>query len=513
MGKRNKISILTAVFGLVSAPLMASAALNPAMFGSPIANAQEVQNSLVLRLIEEEAVDLEDLGVINPGILNTNPFYFMKQFRRTTLRAFKFNAVEKAEFELNTLNEKAAELKRLEEIIPDNSEVLVSALDAYEATLDNLGYYLARIERDDRNAGLSDLLNRLLDAGLKHSKLFDQLEPDNDPAGSRKLSSLEKKLGAVVTSALIKLDNQESSRIRFASVLANQPGGAFKALRSAEILDSWEGSLPLNEWLSELLLQSKEDLLLETQARIVISELNSVLPALLERLPGDSSARIRVMDESREYFTDQELKNDFSLVRQLLLELSENSRKIGKTEAEHMLARASKTAEFLENKIQKENLRSKSLNELLANAEFNLEQAEESFAIGQYASSFGQASVAAAAAKNSLNRISFTDNLSYEMGELRNKYDSLFSQAADNSLNQESNQRLFELLALSERVLVELSDLAAEEAGIDKIMPVLRNSKVLLWQLELELNGLIAELKEKFDREKAARPLIQRVLK
>src|SRR3989338_1352335 len=56
-----------------------------------------------------------DLGVPDPGVLPTSPFYFVKEWRRGITRLFTFNPIKKAELELTILNEKAAEAQEVEE--------------------------------------------------------------------------------------------------------------------------------------------------------------------------------------------------------------------------------------------------------------------------------------------------------------------------------------------------------------------------------------------------------------
>jgi len=57
-----------------------------------------------------EEVTTEDLGISDPGLLPTNPFYFLKEWGRGVRQLFAFNPIKKAELELRFTNEKAAEL-------------------------------------------------------------------------------------------------------------------------------------------------------------------------------------------------------------------------------------------------------------------------------------------------------------------------------------------------------------------------------------------------------------------
>ena len=64
-------------------------------------------------IAQEEQITNADLGIADPGLLPTSPFYFLKEWRRGVQRIFTFNAVNKAELELKFANEKAAEAQEV----------------------------------------------------------------------------------------------------------------------------------------------------------------------------------------------------------------------------------------------------------------------------------------------------------------------------------------------------------------------------------------------------------------
>src|SRR3989338_8115513 len=78
-----------------------------------------------------EEITTADLGVENPGLLPTNPFYFFKEWGRGIKMFFTFNKVSKAGYELEITNQKAAELKKVQEVEPNDIEALNKALDNY----------------------------------------------------------------------------------------------------------------------------------------------------------------------------------------------------------------------------------------------------------------------------------------------------------------------------------------------------------------------------------------------
>src|SRR3989304_1431905 len=69
---------------------------------------------------------------VSLGILPTNPFYFLKEWGRELRRAFVFNPVKRAEFELKITDEKAGELEKVSNIDGDNERGIDRAVSNYE---------------------------------------------------------------------------------------------------------------------------------------------------------------------------------------------------------------------------------------------------------------------------------------------------------------------------------------------------------------------------------------------
>ena len=68
--------------------------------------------------------------------LPSNPFYFLKELRRDMRKILAFKEIRKLELEIETANEKAAELRKMEEITPDNHEALADAIENYNGQLE-----------------------------------------------------------------------------------------------------------------------------------------------------------------------------------------------------------------------------------------------------------------------------------------------------------------------------------------------------------------------------------------
>ena len=83
-------------------------------------------------------IKISDLGIESTGILPSNPFYFFKSFRRSLRDTFSWSDLSKAQSQLNTLNEQAAEIKQLNDINPDEFSGFSRAVKNYRETAVNL---------------------------------------------------------------------------------------------------------------------------------------------------------------------------------------------------------------------------------------------------------------------------------------------------------------------------------------------------------------------------------------
>jgi hypothetical protein len=490
----RNIAINAALIGFVFAPI-ASFAQGTEGEGLP----SNYENGIIETVLKAEAVNLE---IENPGLLSTNPFYFMKKLKRTTLRMLVFNAAKKAELELAILSEKTAEIKRLKEIMPDNSNALLNAAESYLGTLKQLQFYIRDLKNGE-NLIFDDLLNKLVNHLIKHLKFFDELKINSDVLVKEKSEMIQDELSKMAIEVL-RIDGFDKFKIRFWNALENQGESAFKELRAAEIINHFEEKLAADLAERQIMSKLKEDLLLGTEAKIGSNaQIRSALPVILGHLPGDIWRRIKVLDEAREYMTDADFKNDLALARQTILDSAAQERTIGKLEAEKTLKEADTLYKLIETKLSGLNRRSP-IRTAIARAEFNLRQAQELMRDRQYLQAFGQASTALAAAKNALNQLYYLDNLNNEIKELKFIYDRMIKTARDNGFT-------IGLLGQIEKSLAALSDSAQKKTELDEIISALRKVKVLLVFAESELESLLTRLAEEAEK-KADESLLKRVL-
>src|SRR3989338_2011521 len=120
-------------------------------------------------------VTTAELGVERPGLLPTNPFYFMKEWARGVRRKFTTGAVNKAEYELQVSTEKAAELKRLEEVKSD-ARAIARAAENYAENMQRLTERLKTISARSENPKVDKLMDSLVERTLVHQQLLGELK-------------------------------------------------------------------------------------------------------------------------------------------------------------------------------------------------------------------------------------------------------------------------------------------------------------------------------------------------
>lgn len=174
-----------------------------------------------------QEITVKDLGVENPGILPTSPFYFFKSITRNIKRVFTVDPVKKAELELNIANQQAAEIKKLEEVAPERVNAISRATANYQENVERLKTRLDNLRENSQNPNVDKLVEKLADQSIKHQQLFDELKSkfeDNDELKQR-IESAQEKISETAAKIPEKFDNPEMFRERMEKILKARPEG------------------------------------------------------------------------------------------------------------------------------------------------------------------------------------------------------------------------------------------------------------------------------------------------
>lgn len=472
-----------------------------------------VQTNVPVALAAQTASSLAmDQSVENPGLLPTNPFYFLKSFVRTTQRAFTVSPVKRAELELDILSQKAGEIKKLEEVLDGSDENVKAATVPYAESVDRLQSILQTIKETSKNPAVDQLLSKLMEAGVNHIMLFDELASLSDIDMKDRLESLSDRLSGVLANTFERLDSDEKFQGRINASLGNQKGALIHEMMVARILSRIEDKMSDDADLRNALLIQKDHILYSLMAHLQSDSNTSVVPNLFDTLPGNSLRTILLIDEIRERVGDSALKNTLALVRQHLVDVSKDTKSVSKPEAGRMLDGANLLVRIVTAKGA--GVKSSAANILIARAKFNATQADASFKIGQYGDAAWQASASMAAAKNALSYFARNNRavIEQEVKSLKTAYDSLILMAQENGVSQNSAPQIVLLLAQAEKSLSAVSDLIGDKINLDKMVSAIRDADLAVEKAGVALEDLARRIEEASAAKRAAKPLIERVL-
>jgi antitoxin component HigA of HigAB toxin-antitoxin module len=139
-----------------------------------------------------------------PVLLPTSPFYFLKEWRRGILRSFTRDPLSQIVLEMDILDEKASELRKIQEVRPDDEAAIQRSLDGYKTAQSDLKKRLEsissiRTERE-RDVLTKELFNRL----AFHNKFFETLSKqytENSELTEKFDSARENIAGSAVTAS------------------------------------------------------------------------------------------------------------------------------------------------------------------------------------------------------------------------------------------------------------------------------------------------------------------------
>lgn len=233
--------------------------------------------ALILPLLAG-AVSPADLGLPIPGVLPSNPFYFFKEWKRGIRRSLTFDSVKTTQLELNILNERAAEISKLIEVLPDNTAVLESATKNYWLDLRN--FHLEK-----------ELASDIVLQHLKHLPLFTGKVKDE------LLADLNE---------LLADDNFVQEFRQLLNERSSDASQSFEGLMLAGAIDQLNDSR---------LTRVKGDLLIDFLGEWITKEYSDDLLVI----GGQPLAHLKMLDELRFKLEDRELKSQLTIARQKFL--------------------------------------------------------------------------------------------------------------------------------------------------------------------------------------------------
>ena len=400
----------------------------------------------------EETITISDLGVSEPTVLPTNPFYFFKEIGRGLQSFITFNPVAKAELELKFANEKAAETKKITETQPANTQAIQRALENYQRAQENLRKRFEALKETSQNPKVDELLNKFTDRVVKHEKLFDEIsfkfqgKEDIAKAVRDTMAGSEDLIGEAS-----KKDDAAKFVSRLERVLLEEKGGDLKHARSLEIIGRFGNKAPseIKNSLERLREEFSEKLEIDIKD-LIEKKGEDALKEKITNTPGDFARRSVIIEEIKERTKNQlgqSLQRITEHLETKLLEDKNISEKAGEQigKAEKMIQEAEKKFSV----VDSAKIPAAAIN-LLRQAREHLTKAKLAFGEKKYSQAFGQARSAEVLARNAIKSIGEkrpeTENFEKHLKELEEKIGTYRNMLKERGFTEEQNKDAFELL-------------------------------------------------------------------
>ena len=459
------------------------------------------------------AAGSSDSSLSNPGLLPTNPFYFLKQLARSAERALTIDPINRANLETGILDQKAGELQSLEEILGSADTRVETATGPYSDSITRLQADLQSITASSgKSSSVDALLTHVLQVSLNNMAIFDQVETVGDLNMRDSFEALDGRLSSLVATSSVRLDTSDGFQGRLAAAVADTNSDLLSEMVLARSLSRIADALPTDSPLQPALLLNTDHLLYSILADMEATTGDGAVAALVDQLPGTKLRTIIVIDELQERVTDPVLQNTLNIIRQHLVDISQDDQSVSKPTAAALSAEADALAAAASS--QARGVRSPALSTLLANARSAAAQADTFFALGQYGDAAWDASVSLAAGRDALTYLARNDQnvLAAEVKQFEVQYDALLKAAQDAGVTQDADPGMMALFSQAETDLGNASGLIVPHLNLDKAVAAVRAADLSLEQTDAALQAYLQQMKVVAAAAQAAKPALDRVL-
>lgn len=390
----------------------------------------------------------KDLGVQWTGLLPSNPFYFVKEWTRSVKRALTFDQLKKLEFELGVVNEKAAELNKLASVTPDKTDLIVNAVRNYEIALDGFLIQISQLKDISTTVNVDAYLSKMLDLSLKHAELLADLASQfpGDEELTAHLKSTDSKIISLVIYIPKSLESTSDFKVRFQEVIAAQ-SHQLKELKAAEVIDRLLVKIPADSALYGDLIALKRELLLRFTTQLKEGVASGL--GVVNDLPVDPVARLKVLDVARKSVGDLELRNQLNILRQQTLEQLVRDGRVTNSEVQATLERAKLALASFESKVKG--------GIVFDQAKFYVDQAMSLYGQDNIAGAYSQAILAMGVLDESAAERAAVTSPKDEAAYLRKELDRISALIKNNKIVA-TNVAVTELLVKAEKLLKHVED-------------------------------------------------------
>lgn len=386
---------------------------------SGLASAQENE------LIQVSEVNAEDLGVSEPTLLPTSPFYFFKNFSRGVQRLFTFNPVRKVELELKFADEKVIEVKAVAAESPQSKEALERAFTNYHDAADRLKGRLEGLLETSKNPNIDKLLEKLADRVVKHEELLTDLKEKVTGQAADNVDTAKDKIEEGLLRSADRIEDSDKlvRRLKKAAEerdLKHELGH----IRKVEFFDRLEKKAggKLKEELHEAREDFTEDLKRIFDLKLKESSPEDILREL-KLISGDETEHAKIISEIK--LSAPEHREKFEHIETFLKKDVEGHAQIIKYAEEQIRDAAEKIADLEEAMREHKERANDKVKKHLDEAKEKLVRAERAFEEKKFGEAHGQARSAEALARAGLRLLEEKEADEDKQDELKEDMDEL----------------------------------------------------------------------------------------
>jgi len=192
------------------------------------------------------AVTIAALGVEEPAILASNPFYGLTDLMRGMKDSFASGYLEKALLKKANLNLKAAQLLKIRMVAPENTKSIVKALNEYQLAVYQYGIMTSRLSAADfSSTGGAGTASGFIDSSLINLRFIDDVLANSQTSFDQAiLNEIFDRLAQASLKIFVDDIGLTTAKLHIMDTL---PGDSLVAIRNAEMISALAKEATVND--------------------------------------------------------------------------------------------------------------------------------------------------------------------------------------------------------------------------------------------------------------------------
>lgn len=261
-----------------------------------IAAAQESATETANQAVNiDENIQAKDLGVTEPTILPTSPFYFLKSLSRNIQSLITLDPVKKAELKEKFANEKLIEAKKVIES-GATKQAIEKAINNYQKETSEVQKAVEKIKTTaETSVQTGKFLDKFIQQQTLQQQILQKLETQVPTSTLEKIKEAREqhleKFGQVMT----KLEDKAKIQERLEKNLEEIKGSDFKDFKNLEVLKNLETKVSTT--VKEAIQKAQETSLNKLQEKLgeMSPEEQERFKEYIEKINGDKEKQMEIL--------------------------------------------------------------------------------------------------------------------------------------------------------------------------------------------------------------------------